>query len=118
MKLRWLVLISSLATSFPALAQHRGTSAGASVALLAGLIVVVFLALALSAVQKSFRSFFPTLAGLALMFILSMGGASFAQSFGLIEQDYVLWLAGGLFVAFLLGPAIHQVWRHRRGSDA
>jgi thiamine transporter ThiT len=113
-----LVLISTLSISLPVFAQHRGSSAGASGGLLLGVVAVVLLALVLSAVQRSFRNFFSTLGGLALMFILSVGGGSVAQSLGLVQHGSALYLVGALFCAMLLGPAIFQAWRHRRRSGA
>ncbi len=118
MKHFWLLLISLYSISVPALAQHRGSSPGASGGFLLGIAAVVLLALVLSAIQRSFRNFFPTLGGLALMLILSVGGAALAENLGLVQRSSVLWLAIALFCAMLLGPALFQGWRHRRGSGA
>jgi uncharacterized membrane protein YfcA len=120
-----LLLCLILGIAAPAFAQHRGSSAGAATGLFFGMLGVIFLAFVLAAIQRSFRSFFPMLGGLAIMFSLSAGGASVAESVGWVQHDSVVLLAASLFAAMLLGPAVIMIfsamlqkWWHRRRAGA
>ena len=105
-------------SSAPAFAQPRGSSAGDSWPILLGLGLLFCIATLAAALQRSFRTFFPTLGGLLIMGLLSVGGAAPAESAGIVSDKAVHWVALALFVALLVGPALIGLCLQWRRSGA